>query len=243
MINELHLRKRGTPDEIFTSYYTDVLEIAKKKSIRFNIKEKPLLPNTYYFDEGDKIIFCIVGDEEQIFHKPLQIATGTYFENNLDDWLKVDEILFQENYEMRATIQIPAGKRKVVSGDEIPLGKMGVVLKGVINNNALHLLWNEKVNSKIRNWFFREEQNKQAKEQAKVELDFDVDKDTKDDDDDLIDFLNPDTEPEEKITLVNSSETFNKWFHKKFPKRPILNVSPLMENYVLAINNFHKYHK
>ena len=243
MINELHLRKRGTPDEIFTSYYTDVLEVAKKKSIRFNIKEKPLMPNTYYFDEGDKIIFCIVSDERQIFHKPIQIATGNYFENNLDDWLKVDEILFQENYEMTATIQIPAGKRKVVSGDEIPISKMGLVPKGVINDNALHLLWDENVNSKIRKWFFLDEQNKQAKEQAKVELDFSLDKDTKEDDDDIIDFLNPDTEPEKKITLVNSSEAFNKWFHKKFPTQPTLNVSSLMENYVLAINQLNKYSK
>ena len=84
-------------------------------------------------------------------------------------------------------------------------------------------------------------QNKQAKEQAKVDLDFlKVDKDKTDESD--LDFLNPDDDPEKKITLLNSSEAFNKWFHKTFPKQPNLNVSALMEMYVLAINNFHKYY-
>jgi len=242
MLNEIHIRKRGTPDEIFNSYYSDIFEVAKKKSIKFNIKEKPLLPNTYYFDEGDKIIFCMVNDEEQIFHKPIQIATGSYFENNLDDWIKVDEVLFQEHYEMRATIQIPAGRRKVIAGDEIPLGKIGLVPKAVINNGMMHLLWDVNVNDKIRNYFFQDEATKQAKAQAKIELDFSASQDDEKEDDDL-DFLNPDTEPEQKITLINSTNTYNKWFNKKFPKFPNLNVSPLMEQYVVAIKKFHKYYQ
>jgi len=241
MLKEIHLRKRGTPDEIFNSYYTDVLEVAKKKSIRFNIKEKPLMPNTYYYDEGDRIIFCIVNDEREIFHKPIQIAVGRYYENNLVDWIQVEEVLFQENYEMRATIQIPAGKRKVDAGDRVPLVRLGLVPRGVINNGSLHLLWDTNINSKIRNWFYTDEQNKQASKQASVELDFDLDKKDKDTDDE-IDFLNPDTEPEKKITLINSRETFNKWFNKKFPKQANLDVSPLMELYVKTISLSHKYY-
>ena len=31
MLSELHLYKKGTPDEIFNSYYADVLEVSKKK--------------------------------------------------------------------------------------------------------------------------------------------------------------------------------------------------------------------
>jgi len=242
MINEIHLRKRGTPDEIFNSYYTDVLEVAKKKGIKFNPKEKPLLPNTFYFDEGDKIVFCIVNDEKKVFQKPIQVAIGSYYENDLVDFMKVDEVLFTEHYEMRATIQIPAGTRKVSSGDKVPLVRTGLMPRGVINNGSLHLLWDGYVNSKIRNYFYRNEQDKQAKKQAEIELNFDLEKKDKTDDDD-IDFLNPDTEPEKKITMVNSSEAFNKWFHKKFPKQPNLNVSPLMESYVEAINKFHKYYQ
>jgi len=244
MISEIHLRKRGTPDDIFNSYYTDVLEVAKKKSIKFNIKSKPLMPNTFYFDAGDRIIFCIVNDEKQIFHKPLQIATGTYFEHNYDDWVKVDEILFQENFEYRTTIQIPAGRRRVRSGDKVPLAKMGLVPKAVINNGMMHLLWDTNVNDKIRNYFFQDEATKQAKAQAKIELDFSASKDNeKNDDVDDLDFLNPDTEPEQKITLINSTNTYNKWFSKKFPIVAKLNVSPLMEEYVISINKFHKYYQ
>ena len=242
MISEIHLRKRGTPDDIFNSYYTDVLEVAKKKSIKFNIKSKPLMPNTFYFDAGDRIIFCIVNDEKQIFHKPLQIATGTYFEHNYDDWVKVDEILFQENFEYRTTIQIPAGRRRVRSGDKVPLSKMGLVPKAVINNGMMHLLWDTNVNDKIRNYFFQDEATKQAKAQAKIELDFSASKDDEKEVDDL-DFLNPDTEPEQKITLINSTNTYNKWFNTKFPKIANLNVSPLMEQYVGAIKKFNKYYQ
>ena len=60
MLNELHLVKKGNPDEIFNSYYADVLEVAKKKKIAYDNKEKPLFPHSFYFDEGDKIVFCIV---------------------------------------------------------------------------------------------------------------------------------------------------------------------------------------
>ena len=242
MLNELHLRKRGNPDEIFQSYYGDVLEVAKKKSIKYDAKEKPLMPHTYYFDEGDRIIFCVVSDERKIFHKPIQVAIGKYFESDLVDWMKVEEILFQENYEMNATIQIPAGTRKVSPGDEVPLVRSGMVVKGVINNGMLHLLWDADVNSKIIGWFYREEQSEQIKKQAKVELDFDLDKKDKKDDDDDIDFLNPDTSPEMKITMTNSREDYNKWFNKKFPHKPNLTLSPLMENYVRILTKHNKYY-
>jgi len=95
MINELTLAKQGNPDEIFSSYYADVLEVAKKKSITYDSKEKPLFTNQFYFDEGDKVVFCIVTDEREIFAKPLQVAVGSYFTNNDVDYLRVDEILFQ----------------------------------------------------------------------------------------------------------------------------------------------------
>ena len=240
MLNELHLRKKGDPDEIFKSYYGDVLEVAKKKSIKYDAKEKPLMPNTYYFDEGDRIIFCVVDDEQKIFRKPIQVAIGKYFERNLVDWMKVDEILFQENYEMIASIQIPAGERRVSAGEELPLVRTGMVVKGVINNGLLHLLWDADVNEKCRTWFFQQERLKQIKKQAEVELDFTADKGDKDDDD--IDFLNPDSSPEEKITQVNSKETFTKWFNKKFPHKPNLTLSPLMENYVRTLTKHNKYY-
>jgi len=239
VLNEIHIRKIGTADEIFNSYYTDVLEVAKKKSIRFNIKETPIMPQTLHFDEGDKIIFCIVNDEKKIFDKPIQVAVGSLFHKNTDDWIRVDEILFQENYDVaRATIQIPAGKKQVSPGDEVPIGKMGLVVKGIINNGMLHLLWDANVNDKIRSSFFRNEQNKQAKKQSKVELDFTIPKDDTDNDGEEIDFLNTDTEPELKITLVNSTNEYNKWFNKKFPQKASLNVSPLMEQYVNVISKF-----
>ena len=99
------------------------------------------------------------------------------------------------------------------------------------------------MNEKIRSSFFRNEQNKQAKKQSKVELDFTIPKDDKDTDVDEIDFLNTDTEPELKITLVNSTNEYNKWFNKKFPQKATLNVSPLMEKYVNEIDKFHKYYQ
>ena len=241
MLNELHLRKRGNPDEIFHSYYGDVLEVAKKKSIKYDAKEKPLMPHTYYFDEGDRIIFCVLNDDQQIFQKPIQVAVGKYYENNLVDYLKVVQVLFQENYEMIASIQIPAGERRVSAGDELPLVRTGMVVKGVINNGLLHLLWDADVNSKIISWFYKEEQKKQIKQQAKVELDFKLEKKDKKDDDD-IDFLNPDTSPEMKITMTNSREDYNKWFNKKFPHKPNLTLSPLMENYVRTLTQHNKYY-
>jgi len=244
VLDEIHIRKIGTADEIFNSYYTDVLEVAKKKSIKFNIKERPLMPKEIHLDEGDKIIFCIVNDEKKIFDKPIQVAVGSFFHKNTDDWILVDEVLFQENYDVpRATITIPAGKKQVKAGDEIPIGKMGLVVKGIINNGMLHLLWSVSVNEKIRSSFFRNEQNKQAKKQSKVELDFTIPKDDTDNDGQEIDFLNTDDEPELKITLVNSTNEYNKWFNKKFPQKATLNVSPLMEKYVNEIDKFHKYYQ
>ena len=150
MLNELHLTKKGNPDEIFNSYYADVLEVAKKKKIAYDNKEKPLFPHSFYFDEGDKIVFCIVEDDRKIFAKPMQVAVGTYLTKNLIDYLRVDEILFQENYYPydRASIEIDAGSRKVSSGDEMPLVRIGLVIKGVINNSKLHLIWDDVLNNK-----------------------------------------------------------------------------------------------
>lgn len=245
MLDEIHIRKIGTADEIFNSYYTDVLEVAKKKSIKFNIKERPLMPKEIHLDEGDKVVFCIVHDEKKIFDKPIQVAVGSFFHKNTDDWIRVDEVLFQENYDVaKATIQIPAGKKQVSPGNEVPIGKMGLVVKGIINKGMLHLLWDVNVNEKIRSYFFHKEQNKQAKKQAKIELDFSGMKDNeKDNDGEEIDFLNTDTEPEQKITLVNSTNEYNKWFNNKFPQKASLNVSPLMERYVNEIDKFHKYYQ
>ena len=241
MLNELHLRKRGNPDEIFQSYYGDVLEVAKKKKIRYDIKSKPLMPHTYYFDEGDRIIFCVLNDERKIFQKPIQVAIGKYYENNLVDYLKVEQVLFQEFYQMNTALEIPAGSRKVKSGDDVPIVRSGLVIKGVINNGMLHLLWDDAINQKIRNWFYKDEEEKQIKAQAEVELDFDLEKKNKKDDDD-IDFLNPDTTPEQKISMTNSKEAYEKWFKKKFPKPTNLNISPLMEHYVNVLSKHNKYY-
>ena len=244
MINELTLAKQGNPDEIFSSYYADVLEVAKKKKIAFDSKEKPLFTNTFYFDEGDKIIFCIVEDERKIFAKPLQVAVGAYFTNNEVDYLRVDEILFQikENYydDDKASVEISAGTRTVARGNEVPLIRVGLVMKGVINNGTLHLIWDGVLNSKIRNWFYRNERDKQVKKQADVELDFKQEKDDNEEDD--IDFLSPDTSPEEKVNAMNSKSSFNKWFKKKFPKEANLTTTPLMERYVKALTNYNKYY-
>ena len=53
MLTELHLRKRNTPDEMVTSYYKDVLEVARKLNIKINEKERPLSPTDFYFDDGE----------------------------------------------------------------------------------------------------------------------------------------------------------------------------------------------
>jgi len=244
MLNELHLTKKGNPDEIFNSYYADVLEVAKKKKIAYDNKEKPLFPHSFYFDEGDKIVFCIVEDDRKIFAKPMQVAVGTYLTKNLIDYLRVDEILFQENYYPydRASIEIDAGSRKVSSGDEMPLVRIGLVMKGVINNSKLHLIWDDVLNGKIRNWFYKNERDKQIDKQAEVELDFKKPTDDDKDEDD-IDFLNPDTSPEKTINVANSKKAFSKWFNKRFPKTGNLTTSPLMEAYVKSITNLQKYYK
>ena len=122
MLNELHLVKKGNPDEIFNSYYADVLEVAKKKKITYDPKEKPLFPQSFNFDEGDKIVFCIYEDDANVFSKPLQVVVGKYLSKDLVDYVQVDEILFTENYYQvdRPSVEISAGQRKVFAGDKIP---------------------------------------------------------------------------------------------------------------------------
>jgi hypothetical protein len=244
MLNELTLTKQSNPDEIFSSYYADVLEVAKKKSIAYDSKEKPLFTNTFNYDEGDKIVFCIVTDELKIFAKPIQVSIGSYFTNNEVDYLRVDEILFQikENYYAdKATVEISSGSRTVVRGDEVPLIRIGLIIKGVINNGRLHLIWDAMLNDKIRFWFYRNERDKQIEKQADVELDFKKPGDDDKEEDD-IDFLNPDTSPEVKINSMNSKNSFNKWFKKRFPKTANLNTTPLMETYVKTITKHNKYY-
>ena len=174
----------------------------------------------------------------------MQVAVGTYLTKNLVDYLRVDEILFQENYYPydRASIEIDAGSRKVSSGDEMPLVRIGLVMKGVINNSKLHLIWDDVLNGKIRNWFYKNERDKQIDKQAEVELDFKKPTDDDKDEDD-IDFLNPDTSPEKTINVANSKKAFSKWFNKRFPKTGNLTTTPLMEAYVKSITNLHKYYK
>jgi len=243
MLSELHLTKKGNPDEIFNSYYADVLEVAKKKKIRYDSKEKPLFTTSFYFDEGDKIVFCIVEDDRKIFAKPIQVAIGTYRTRNLIDYLRVDEILFQENYYPieRASVEVDAGTRKVFSGDEVPLIRMGMVIKGVINNNKLHLIWDDELNDKIRTWFYRSERDKQIVKQADVVLDFEKEQ-PKDDEDDGLDFTDTDTSPEKTVNVMNSKKAFSKWFNKRFPKTANLIVTPLMEHYVKTITKHNKYY-
>jgi hypothetical protein len=242
MLNELHLTKVGNPDEIFNSYYAYVLEVTKKKKISYDSKEKPLFTSSFYFDEGDKIVFCVVEDDRKIFAKPMQVAVGTYHTRNLIDYLRVDEILFQENYYHtdQASVVVDAGTRQVSSGDELPLIRMGLVVKGVINNNKLHLIWDSELNDKIRVWFYKSEMNKQLEKQADVVLDFE--KEQPKDEDDGLDFTDADTSPEKKVIVMNSKKAINKWFNKRFPKTANLIITPLMENYVNTITKHNKYY-
>ena len=96
-------------------------------------------------------------------------------------------------------------------------------------------------NSKIRNWFYKNERDKQIDKQAEVELDFKKPTDDDKDEDD-IDFLNPDTSPEKTINVANSKKAFSKWFNKRFTKKANLTTTPLMEAYVKTITNLNKYY-
>jgi len=151
--------------------------------------------------------------------------------------------LFQENYygTERASVEISAGERTVSNGDEVPLIRVGLVIKGVINNGKLHLIWDSSLNAKIRNWFYKDEMNKQIDKQADVALDFDKPQ-PKDDGDDEIDFTDTDTSPEKAINVMNSKKAFSKWFKKKFPKTANLTTTPLMEHYVTTITKHNKYY-
>jgi len=236
MINEIHLRRRGTPDEMVSSFYADVLEVAKKKKIPHNKKEKPLFSNQFYFDDGDKLICCSVQNETKIFQKPKQVFIGTYSIDNLLELIKVDEILFQETYE---PINIETPERIFQPGQILPLVRLGLIIKGILNNGKLHLIWNDELNEKIRKWFFIDEKNKQMGKQAKVDLDFSEPKKKKDEND--LDFLDAQQEPEKNLLLFNSKKQFDKWFHKRFPQTANLDLSPLMEGYVKTLHKISKY--
>ena len=60
MLNELHFVKKGNPDEIFNSYYADVLEVAKKKKIVYDNKEKPLFPHSNYILMKETKLFSVL---------------------------------------------------------------------------------------------------------------------------------------------------------------------------------------
>lgn len=245
MLNELHLRKRNTPDEMVTSYYKDVLEVARKLNIKINEKERPLSPTDFYFDDGDKILFTMLEDDRKIFTKPVQVALGNYFMKNLDEFVRVDEILFTaENYyySTRPQIEIRNPGRVLKHNDVVPLAKMGLLVKGVINNNALHLIWGDEINKRVRRWFYGNEKDKQVDKQTSTELiPKKSKKNGKKEDDDDLDFLSADFD-DEKIALSNlSRKKFNTWFSKRFPKEAKLNTSPLMELYVETLTRSSKY--
>lgn len=245
MLNEIHLRKRSTPDEMVTSYYKDVLEVAKKMNIKVDEKEKPLSSTDFYFDEGDKILFVMLQDDRKIFTKPVQVAMGNYFMKNLDEFMRVDEILFTaENYYFpsKPQIEINNPSRVLKHNDVVPLAKMGLLIKGVINNNSLHLIWGDEINRRIRRWFYGNEKDKQVDKQTSLELiPQKSKKNGKKNDDDDLDFLSADYD-NEKTALSNlSRKQFDKWFSKRFPKTAKLNTSPLMELYVETLTRSSKY--
>lgn len=238
MINEIHLRRRGTPDELVGSFYADLIEVAKKRKISYKKKEKPLFSNQFYFDDGDKLICCSVQSETQIFQKPIQVFTCTYSMDNLLELIKVDEILFQENYLHYKQINIEAPERIYKPGQILPLVKIGLIVKGIINNGKLHLIWNTELNERIRRWFFIDERNKQMGKQAKVDLDFSEPREKGD----QLDFLDVQHDPEKNLLALASKEKFDKWFHKRFPQTANLELSPLMEGYVKTLNRTSKYY-
>ena len=88
MLSEMHLRRKSSPDEMVDSFYSDVIEIAKKRNYEFNENEKPLLENEFYFDDKDIVLFSIYQHENEIFRKPLQICVGEYFMKDLDEFLR-----------------------------------------------------------------------------------------------------------------------------------------------------------
>ena len=180
---------------------------------------------------------CSVQSETKIFQKPKQVFIGTYSIDNLLEKIKVDEILFQENYE---PISIENPERIFKPGQTIPLVKMGLITKGIVNNGKLHLLWNDELNEKIRKWFFIDEKNKQMGKQAKVDLDFSEPKKKRDEDE--LDFLDAQHEPEKNLLALASKEKFDKWFNKKFPQTANLDLSPLMENYIKTLSRTSKYY-
>ena len=80
------------------SYFADVIEIASKRRLKFNKKQKPLFEQEFYFDEKDLVFFCRYQNENEIFSKQIQVCLGGYSEKELDEFLTVKSFSFAKSF-------------------------------------------------------------------------------------------------------------------------------------------------
>jgi len=232
MLNEIHLRRRSTPDEMVDSYFADVIEIASKRRLKFNKKQKPLFEQEFYFDEKDLVFFCRYQNETEIFSKPIQVCLGGYSEKELDEFLTVKSILYQITTESH--VHVHDSQRLLKINEVIPLVKLGMIVKAVINQNRMHLIWGEQLNSKIRKWFYGNEQEKELRNRTASTASASKGNKQSGAEDEL-DILNADEEQKTSRSFL-ARQAFNNWFHNRFTDSALLKQTSLIEAYAFAIS-------
>jgi len=233
MLNEIHLRRRSTPDEMVDSYYADVIEIAKERRFKFNKKQKPLFENEFYFDDKDLVIFCMYQNENSIFRKPVQICVGEYFKKDLDEFVRVKDVLY--HYIKESHVSVHDSQRTLKINEVIPLVKLGMIVKAVLNQNRLNLIWGEQLDRKIRRWFYGTEKVKNLQNKSNSELTA-TKSDKTDNEKAGLDVL--DDAYDEKYQAIShlSRQAFNHWFQNRFIDTALLKQTNLMEIYASVIS-------
>ena len=232
MLSEMHLRRKSTPDEMVDSFYSDVIEIAKKRNYEFNECEKPLLENEFYFDDKDIVLFSLYQHENEIFRKPLQICVGEYFMKDLDEFLRVKHVLYQQVNENH--VHVDDSHRILKINDIVPLIKLGMIVKAIINLNKMHLIWSDQLDRKIRKWFYWNEDEKDLKRSTGSSSLTSITK-RRDDEEDDSNILNA-FEMKKNSRSYLSRKAFNNWFDTKFTNSALLKQTSLMEIYASTIS-------
>ena len=117
----------------------------------------------------------------------------------------------------------------------IPLVKLGMIVKAVLNQNRLNLIWGEQLDRKIRRWFYGTEKVKNLQNKSNSELTA-TKSDKTDNEKAGLDVLDDAYDEKNQAISHLSRQAFNNWFQNRFIDTALLKQTHLMEIYASVIS-------
>ena len=146
--------------------------------------------------------------------------------------MRVKHVLYQQVNENH--VHVDDSQRILKFNDIVPLIKLGMIVKAIINLNKMHFIWSDQLDRKIRKWFYWNEDEKDLKRSTGSASLTSITK-RRDDEEDDSNILNA-FELKKNSRSYLSRKAFNNWFDTKFTNSAMLKQTSLIEIYASTIS-------